>query len=111
MADAVAPLVQAMEQQMFSAPTVRVISGHAATSVRDAEGAKAALAAQLVQPVRWAACMHVMSESGITAALELGPGNALARMLSARHPHIACRSASDFRTLDGLVSWVERALA
>ncbi len=107
---AVAPLMQAMEQRNFSAPALRLISGHAAVSVRDAQAAKDALAAQLVRPVRWSACMHVMSESGITAALELGPGNGLARMLSARYPHIACRSASDFRTLDGLVGWVERAL-
>lgn len=111
MTDAVAPLVQAMEQLDFSPPSVRVISNHAAASLRDAPSARAALAAQLVQPVRWSACMHVMSEAGINVALELGPGNGLARMLAARHPHIACRSASDFRTLDGLVTWVQRALA
>ena len=111
MADAVAPLVRAMEPLNFSAPAVRILSGHAAVSMRDGQAGREALAAQLVQPIRWSACMHVLSESGITVALELGPGDGLARMLSARHPHIACRSASDFRTLDGLVTWVERALA
>ena len=111
MAAAVAPLIRAMEPLNFSGPALRILSGHAAVSMRDGQAAREALAAQLVQPVRWSACMHVMAESGITVALELGPGDGLARMLSARQPHIACRSASDFRTLDGLTNWVERAMA
>jgi [acyl-carrier-protein] S-malonyltransferase len=44
----------------------------------------------------------------MTVALELGPGSALARMLQARHPQIACRSVADFRSLDGIISWLGR---
>lgn len=110
MADAVAPLIRTMEQLTLLPPTIRILSGHSAQPVIDAEAAMTSLAAQLVQPVHWAGCMDAMAEAGITTALELGPGNALARMLADRHPQIACRSAADFRTLDGLASWVERAL-
>ena len=53
--------------------------------------------------------MDAAAEAGITVALELGPGAALARMLQARHPHIACRSVADFRSLDGIVAWLGRS--
>jgi [acyl-carrier-protein] S-malonyltransferase len=29
-------------------------------------------------------------------------------MLQARHPDIACRSAADFRTIEGIAAWIER---
>jgi [acyl-carrier-protein] S-malonyltransferase len=29
-------------------------------------------------------------------------------MLQGRHPHIACRSVADFRSLDGIVAWLDR---
>jgi [acyl-carrier-protein] S-malonyltransferase len=52
--------------------------------------------------------MDAAAESGVTVALELGPGAALSRMLRTRHPDIACRSVSEFRSLDGIVGWLER---
>jgi [acyl-carrier-protein] S-malonyltransferase len=55
--------------------------------------------------------MDAAAEAGITVALELGPGAALSRMLRKRHPDIAARSVADFRTLDGIRRWLERACA
>ena len=46
--------------------------------------------------------------SGVTIALELGPGAALSRMLRGRHPQIACRSVAEFRSIDGVLKWLER---
>jgi [acyl-carrier-protein] S-malonyltransferase len=31
-------------------------------------------------------------------------------MLRERHPGIVCRSVSEFRSLEGIVSWLERQL-
>jgi [acyl-carrier-protein] S-malonyltransferase len=73
-----------------------------------ADQAIAHLARQLAEPIMWMDCMDAFAEQGITAALELGPGSALSRMLAARHGHIECRSAADFRTLDGIKRWLER---
>jgi len=70
--------------------------------------AVAHLSRQLAEPVRWMDCMDAMAEQGITAALELGPGAALSKMLRTRHPHIECRSVADFRTLDGIKRWLEK---
>jgi len=63
---------------------------------------------QIAEPILWRECMDACLEAGVTVALELGPGAALARMLQARHPHIACRSVSEFRSLDGIHSWLGR---
>jgi len=54
--------------------------------------------------------MDACLEAGVTVALEMGPGAALARMLQARHPQIACRSVAEFRSLDGIHSWLGRQL-
>ena len=55
--------------------------------------------------------MDTIAESGATVALEIGPGTGLARMLSARHPQIACRAVDDFRSIDGIVGWMTRLAA
>jgi [acyl-carrier-protein] S-malonyltransferase len=70
--------------------------------------AASALALQTVQAVLWSACMDALAEAGVNAALELGPGSALSRMLAARHRHITCRSVTDFRSIAGIAGWVER---
>jgi len=85
--------------------------GGMATSGGETPGAGDAVAhlsRQLAEPIRWMDCMDAMAEQGITAALELGPGAALSKMLATRHPHIECRSVADFRTLDGIKRWLEK---
>lgn len=120
MGDAVAPFAGALRAASWRASTAPVVAGIDAALVRvtgagigggagaGAEDAVAHLARQLAEPIRWMDCMDAFAEQGITAALELGPGSALSRMLAGRHPGIECRSASDFRTLDGIKRWLER---
>ena len=91
----------------FSAPVLRGIDG---ATIRDAGAAQAALVDQLTRPVRWADCMDTCSEGGIEVALELGPGDALSRLLRTRHPSIACRSIDEFRSLEAAAGWVNREL-
>lgn len=90
-------------------PRARLLAGVSGIAASDGATALRNLVAQTTETVRWSACMDAITESGATAALELGPGTALARMLSARHPHITCRAVDDFRSLDGIVGWIERA--
>ena len=110
MQDAVAPFARLLEGSLGK-PRCPVVAGIDATRVTRPDVAVDRLSRQLAETIDWAACMDAMLEAGITVALELGPGAALARMLQARHPHIACRSVSDFHTLDGVSAWVVRALA
>jgi [acyl-carrier-protein] S-malonyltransferase len=108
MAGAVAPFAEALLAAPWHAQACPVLSGFKAEAVTDRPRAVAALSRQLSETILWSDCMDAAAEAGITVALELGPGAALARMLQATHPHIACRSVADFRSLDGIVAWLGR---
>ncbi len=110
MAAAVAPFAAALRDAPFATMAAPVLAGISASTVINQEQAVDQLSRQLAEPIRWRACMDACAEAGITVALELGPGSALSRMLHGRHPHINCRSAADFRTLDGIRNWLERQL-
>lgn len=103
---ALAPL-RALFQRHAAAPALPLLAGISSAPVYDAAQAVDLLARQTVQPIQWRDCLDAIAESRIDVALELGPGNALARMLRERHPGIACRSVADFRSIDGVVAWVE----
>lgn len=108
MAPAVAPFAAALEAAGFGPQACPVLSGISAERIANKERAASHLSRQLAETIEWSACMDAAAEAGITVALELGPGAALARMLQARHPAIACRSVADFRGLDGIAAWLGR---
>ena len=99
-----------LERSPFSDPAVPVLSGIAAQAIHQRGEAIATLASQIEQTIHWSACMDAIAEAGVTLALELGPCDALARMLRERHPHIACRSVSEFRSIAGVEAWMIRSL-
>jgi [acyl-carrier-protein] S-malonyltransferase len=66
------------------------------------------LARQIAEPVHWAACLDACVEAGATAFLELGPGRALSQMAADAYPSIPARSVADFRSWDGLHTWLAR---
>jgi [acyl-carrier-protein] S-malonyltransferase len=109
MAGAVQPFAQALQRQAFKTMIAPVLAGISGGAITDRPRAIDVLSRQVAEPIRWAACMDACAEAGITYALELGPGNALSRMLQARHPHINTRSVADFRTLTGIQTWLARA--
>jgi [acyl-carrier-protein] S-malonyltransferase len=107
---AVAPFAARLRDARWQMPAFPVLSGISAEPVYDAAKAMTDLPRQIAQPILWRDCMDALAESGATVALELGPGAALSRMLQARHPGIAGRSVSEFRSLDGVRSWIDRNL-
>jgi len=106
---AVEPFADLLRHQSFGEMQAPVLGGLDAMPVRDRNDAIDRLSRQLAETIVWSDCMDACAERGITAALELGPGGALSKMLSARHPEIDCRSVADFRSLDGVRRWLERA--
>ncbi|MFL9925947.1 acyltransferase domain-containing protein [Herbaspirillum lusitanum] len=103
-----APFLHLLAQADLQAPSLPLLAGVTAQIVTNAQQAEDLLAQQLSHPILWSACMDACAEHGITVALELGPGSALSRMLRERHPHIECRSVSDFRSVQGALSWLQR---
>ncbi|GAB3434820.1 acyltransferase domain-containing protein [Massilia solisilvae] len=108
MAGAVAPFAATLQGAPFGMPLCPVLSGIDASRVDDKARAVEHLSRQLAQTIVWDACMDAAVEAGATVALELGPGASLARMFRSRYPDLACRSVSEFRSIEGIVAWIER---
>ncbi len=88
---------------------VRLISGIDGMPVRNLAGGLAKLAAQVSTTIDWAGCMDACRAARPARVLELGPGNALARMAGELAPGIPARSVADFRTAEGLRRWIMSA--
>ena len=84
-----------------------VLSAIDAAVARTARPALDALARQICTPLDWAACLQTVREMQPDAVLEIGPGNALARLFSELAPDIPARACDDFRSVDGIVRWLE----
>jgi [acyl-carrier-protein] S-malonyltransferase len=106
LAEAVGP-VRELLRTYAAAPALPLLAGVSAESIHDGEEAAELLASQTARTIRWSDCLDTIAEARIDVALELGPGNALSRMLRERHPGIACRSVADFRSVNGIVAWIE----
>jgi [acyl-carrier-protein] S-malonyltransferase len=105
LAEAVGPL-RALLRTHARAPALPLLAGVSAEPVHDGEEAAELLASQTARMIRWTDCLDTIAEARIDVALELGPGNALSRMLRERHPSIVCRSVADFRSVYGIAAWV-----
>ena len=66
------------------------------------------LSRQIDHALDWYFCMENIEEYQPSMVIEIGPGNALSRMVNNLMPHVPCRSWDDFRNLDGLKEWIER---
>nr|WP_297385252.1 acyltransferase domain-containing protein [uncultured Roseateles sp.] len=73
-----------------------------------AEQARDGLSRQIATTVRWDVVMDQLAARAPSCVLEIGGGQALARLWQRRHPAIPARSADEFRTVDGVIAWIER---
>jgi len=84
-----------------------VLSAIDAASASSRRVALDALARQIAAPLDWAGCLQAVLEMQPDAVLEIGPGNSLARLFAEQALAIPVRAADDFRSVDGIVGWVE----
>ncbi len=77
-ADALAELV---EQTTFSAPNFAVVHNVNAATESDPAVIKRLMLEQIYQPVRWVECVQAIVATGVTAAIECGPGAVLSGMV------------------------------
>ena len=64
------------------------------------------LSTQIDHSLDWYSCMENIKEYRPDMIIEIGPGNALSKMINNVMPHLACRSWDDFRHADGLLEWI-----
>jgi [acyl-carrier-protein] S-malonyltransferase len=107
MTAAVLPFRETLAQSTLRAPKVPVLAGVDGSWVTDRAGAVAKLAAQLSATIEWSHCIDALAERGCHVFLELGPGSALTHMIRRRlGDAFDARSVEDFRSLDGIATWV-----
>lgn len=80
--------------------------GHDGDRVWSAAAAATGLATQLAATVRWDLAMDSLAARAPLRVLEIGPGQALARLWRQRHPAIEARSCDDFRSARAVVAWL-----
>lgn len=107
---AVAPFAAALQATTLHAPRLPLLAGVDARPVRDTAAVVHTLSAQLAQTIEWAQVMRQAFERGARVFLQLGPGNALARMIAPAYPCCEVRAIEEFQSLDGAAAWVRSAL-
>jgi [acyl-carrier-protein] S-malonyltransferase len=83
-----------------------VLFSNVGDRIRDAPSARVALATQIDRTVRWDDCMENVAARQVACVLEVGPGQALARMWNQRFPTIPARACDDFRSAAAIVAWL-----
>lgn len=105
---AVEPFRAVLDASSMISPVTPVVAGIDAAWVMRRDTAIEKLAQQLDRTIEWGACLDTLYERGCRVFLELGPGRALARMTQARFADADARSVDDFRSLDGVSSWLTK---
>lgn len=99
MAPAARAVEAALAQVTFTAPSFPVIANVTALPNQDAKAAKALLVRQIDAPVLWEQTITLMAESGITHALEIGPGKVLAGLAKRIDKRVAVLSVGDAESI------------
>ncbi|WP_447901237.1 malonate decarboxylase subunit epsilon [Stenotrophomonas sepilia] len=110
LAAAVAPFAAALDASPLQAPRLPLLAGIDARPVRARATAVNTLSLQLAQTIEWAQVMRQAFERGARVFLQLGPGNALARMVAPAYPCCEVRAVEEFQSLEGAAAWVRSAL-
>ena len=108
LSEAVKPFRALLDASPLIAPATPVVAGIDAAWVVRRESAIEKLALQLDRTIEWANCLDMLYERGCRVFLELGPGRALARMTQTRFDDVDARAVDDFRSLDGVSSWLAK---
>ncbi|MGQ9373963.1 acyltransferase domain-containing protein [Acinetobacter tandoii] len=105
---AVAPYRQVLQQHLFNRLEVPIISGSGGHKYFKSCDAVEALIDQMNHAIDWDSCLTAIQENQPDIVLEIGPGNALSKMLLERSPHLNVRAVDDFKTFAGLELWIEK---
>lgn len=89
-------------------PVVSGLNGHL---LYGSPERKDSLVKQMTQPVHWHRAMQSLAESGCKVVFEVGPGNAMSRMMQAAFPGLAVRSIADFSSMQGAIDWLKEQVA
>lgn len=104
---AVAPFADTLRRSAMTDPACPVLAGIDGTLQRRATDAPASLSRQLAEPLRWDWCMETLGSLGVDIALELGPGNDLARQVETAFSGTHARAVDEFADPDDIAPWLD----
>jgi [acyl-carrier-protein] S-malonyltransferase len=87
-----------------------VLAGVNAYKIQSKEDMVRWLPEQIHRTIRWDLISTHLIESDCQVVLELGSGAQLAHMALAGNSAREARSISEFRTVDGIITWVLKAM-
>lgn len=105
---AVQPYQQVLQQQDFARLCTAMISGSGGHKFFKTTDAVNALIHQMNHAIDWDACLTAIQENQPDVVLEIGPGNALSKMLLERSPNCIVRAVDDFKSWSGLLVWLDK---
>lgn len=87
---------------------IPIVSTSAGQKYDCANQAYPILTQQIDHSLDWSICMQTILEYQPDVILEIGPGNALSKMIAEVIPNAACRAYDDFKQVGGLLSWLSK---
>jgi [acyl-carrier-protein] S-malonyltransferase len=107
MADAATNLIGALRGIKLEKPRVPIVSNVAASAVSDPDRIVELLGRQITSPVLWRQSIASMTGEGVSAFVEVGPGNVLCGLAKRTAPEARCVSCSDPKTIEAFLGEVE----
>lgn len=92
MRPAAVALEEMVEQTAFSAPNFAVVHNVNAATESSSAVIKRLVLEQIYQPVRWVECVQAIAATGISSAIECGPGAVLSGMVKRIDRSLSCAS-------------------
>ena len=108
--DAVPGWAAALARAPLCAPALPLLTAVDAGLPRSAQAWREAAARQIAAPLAWSDCLEALAERNVRYVLEIGPGDALARLWNERWPERPARSIDEFGSAQAVARWVERQL-
>ncbi len=96
-----------LDASPISSPEIPMVGSVRGTPIRTRSELVEALAIQLSNTLRWDRCMDLIAESGMDAAIEIGPGSDLARLMQTAHPEVKSHAVEEFRNPAALAGWLK----
>ncbi|MGH8371181.1 MAG: ACP S-malonyltransferase [Gammaproteobacteria bacterium] len=108
MLPAAAKLAQRLAEVNFDSPAIPVIHNVDVSSHIGAEAIRAALKAQLHNPVRWVETVQRFASQGVTRLVELGPGRVLSGLAKRIDKNMEAFSVNDQSSLEAALEAVAK---
>jgi [acyl-carrier-protein] S-malonyltransferase len=101
MQSAVDGMSRVLESVTFNDPLVPIVANTTAEPMTTAAEVKAELLRQLCQGVRWQHSVEYMIDSGVTAFIEIGPGEVLSGLIRRINPDVRTVNIGDVPAIRG----------